>query len=66
MTQQQQGTRTQLTDLPEIMVELSESELRIVSGGARTAFACYAQNVASTSAFTNRTDYITGGDHDSD
>ena len=66
MTRKQQGTRTQITNLPEITVELSESELRIVSGGVRTALACYAQNVASTSAFTNRTDYITGGDHDSD
>lgn len=31
--EEQKGTRTQITDLPETNVELSERELRIVSGG---------------------------------
>jgi hypothetical protein len=37
----QKVTRTQITDLPEIAAELSERELRIVSGGLTTgAMAC--------------------------
>jgi hypothetical protein len=37
----QKVTRTQITDLPEIAAELSERELRIVSGGlTASAMAC--------------------------
>jgi hypothetical protein len=37
----QKCTRTQITDLPEVAVEMSERELRIVSGGlAVSAMAC--------------------------
>jgi hypothetical protein len=36
MTTKSKATRTQITDLPEIAVELTEQEMRIVSGGARS------------------------------
>jgi hypothetical protein len=65
MIQKQQGTRTQITDLPEIAIELSENELRIVSGGVREAFACYG-NVAPPSDLRVPTNVGTGNDWDSD
>jgi hypothetical protein len=36
MTTKSKATRTQITDLPENAVELSELEMRIVAGGARS------------------------------
>jgi hypothetical protein len=65
MTFKSNRTRTRITDLPEIAVELSEKELRIVSGGLRPAFACYSRT-ASASLRGEPTDYNTNGDHDSD
>ena len=65
MTSKSKGTRTLITDLPEIAVELSEKELRIVSGGLRPVFACYSR--AATPALRGEpTDYNTNGDHDPD
>jgi hypothetical protein len=65
MTPKQQGTRTQIKDLPEIAIELPEKELRIVSGGLRSigAISCYS-SVAMV--IGDRTQYVTGGDWDSD
>jgi len=39
MTMQMQ-TRTQIMDLPEIAVELSEREMRVISGGLTNLLAC--------------------------
>ena len=59
--------RTLISDLPEVAVELSEREMRIVSGGlAAVGLACAAANVASSVRGSIRTDYNTGGDHDAD
>jgi hypothetical protein len=65
MTQKQKGARTQITDLPEITVELSENELRIVSGGLRPIHSCYANN-ASASMISGESNVATGQDWDSD
>lgn len=66
MIRKQTGVRTRITDLPEVAVELSENELRIVAGGAKAAAACNV-NVASTSVGTARSQYVTGkGDWDND
>ncbi len=50
MSQNQKATRTQINDLPEMDVELSEDEMRIVSGGyaaptnkiTGSSLACFA------------------------
>jgi len=68
----QKSTRTQITNLPEIAVELTEREMRIVSGG-------FTSNVRGCSpialppgepiaAIGRRvpTNTNNGGDHDSD
>jgi hypothetical protein len=59
--------RTQITDLPQIAVELSEREMRIVSGGLSLAMGlgCGGGPIIIGPA-KNRTDYNTGGDHDPD
>jgi hypothetical protein len=63
----QKAMRTQITDLSEIAVELSEREMRIVSGGLRTnGMACSPLFAPVGGSFLPRTSYITGGDHDSD
>ena len=50
-----QKTRTEIKDLPEIVIELTEEELRIVSGGlAASTLACSSMSVAKG----------TGGDGD--
>jgi len=60
------STRTQIQDLPEISAELSEREMRIVTGGLLAVMACSALAFAPI-AMVDRTSYITGrGDHDSD
>ena len=60
--------RTQITDLPRIAVELSEREMRIVSGGLNAIIrGC---GVVGTPIIVgpskDRTYYVTGGDHDTD
>jgi hypothetical protein len=50
--------RTQINDLPEQAVELSDLDMRIVSGGLASAAGCYsAQKKTNTSK---------DGDHDTD
>jgi hypothetical protein len=57
--------RTQITDLPEIAVELSEREMRVVSGGiASTARACTTLVYPAASAWPSGT--TNDGDHDTD
>ena len=73
MSQKSKATRTQIADLPEIAVELSEQELRIVSGSLRAAFSCYSR-VSPTLALSSKTSSLSGtptqfntnGDWDSD
>jgi hypothetical protein len=61
----QEAIRTQITDLPEIAVELSEREMRIVSGGLTpTARACVALVYPGGSALPSNT--ANDGDHDTD
>jgi hypothetical protein len=50
--------RTHINDLPEQAVELSDVDMRIVSGGMLSLQACYSAQVK-----TNKT---TGGDWDTD
>ena len=58
--------RTLISNLPEIAVELSEREMRIVSGGLSGAgFACQAAHVGKFRGALV-TNFNTGGDHDSD
>lgn len=70
MRQKQKGTRTQIVDLAEIAVELSESEMRIVSGGisVNMASCTVVKNSPNSAGFklAGRTQYITGGDWDTD
>ena len=50
--------RTQINDLPEQAVELTDLDMRIVSGGLATALGCYsAQKKTATTK---------DGDHDTD
>lgn len=61
--------RTQITDLPQIAVELSEREMRIVSGGLNAAMglACAPSGgPIIIGPAKNRTYFVTGGDHDTD
>jgi len=69
MTQKSKATRTEIRDLPEIAVELTEEEMRITAGGA------LASGTSSTTSFRSlgKTQYITyslacvaGGDWDTD
>jgi len=59
-------TRTQIIDLPEIAVELSERDLRIVTGGLTARLACNAASSANVSGLMGKTNYVTGGDWDTD
>jgi hypothetical protein len=54
-------TRTEINDIPETSVELSELEMRIVSGGLASQLACY-----SASGLAAATNVHTGQDWDSD
>ncbi len=59
----QNAIRTQITDLEEIAVELSEREMRIVSGGLTpTARACVAVIYGPNNASNTTND----SDHDTD
>jgi hypothetical protein len=68
MFQKSKITRTQIADLPEINVELSDRELRIVSGGLRPVMNCVSRVPVKKSSFSSgtATDYNTSGDHDPD
>jgi hypothetical protein len=57
-------TRTRIADLPEINVELTDAEMRIVSGGLRSGVYGCGGRVATASA--DRTQYNTNGDWDTD
>jgi hypothetical protein len=54
-------TRTEINDIPEKVSELSELEMRVVSGGRASIVACYS--VRGLAAPTN---VATGQDWDSD
>jgi hypothetical protein len=68
----QKDTRTQITDLPEVSLELSEREMRIVSGGLAprvggcgvVALAASAKMVSGTIGgyLGDKTQYNTNGD----
>ena len=63
----QKAMRTQITDLPEIALELSEREMRIVSGGlTANGLACSPFIVPTGGSLHQRTNRITNGDWDSD
>ena len=69
MLQKQKGTRTQIKDLAEIAVELSEREMRIVSGGISVnMLACAVNSPPSSAMLFGRggTNIGTGNDWDSD
>ena len=58
----QKVTRTEITDLPELAVELSERELRIVSGGLTASMIACSPMVKMK--IGGRTFSGTGGDGD--
>ena len=59
--------RTQITDLPQTVVELSDNELRIVAGGLRAPIGCGGRLALTSSLFYGEpTTYNTNGDHDPD
>ena len=63
----QKAMRTGITDLSEIAVELSEREMRIVSGGLSTnGLACSAFIPQVVGSMRPRTNVATGQDWDSD
>lgn len=70
MTQKQKGKRTQIADLAEIAVELSEREMRIVSGGISANMLACAVNIPPGSAMLfgrgGCTNVATGNDWDCD
>jgi len=55
-----QKMRTEIKDLPEIAIELTEEELRIVSGGlAASTLACSSMNAVSrTGGDGDHTDFV--------
>ena len=67
MTRTQKETRTEISDLPQIAVELSEREMRIVTGGLVARLACNAALSATASGLMDKTNVVTGqGDWDTD
>jgi hypothetical protein len=68
MSQKSKINRTQIADLPETSVELTESDMRIVSGGLRSGIYGCSVRVASVSVsgFSDKTQYNTNGDWDTD
>ena len=67
MTRTQKETRTEISDLPQIAVELSEREMRIVTGGLVARLACNAAAPAKASGLMDKTNVVTGqGDWDTD
>jgi len=64
MLAKHKGTRTQIADLPQNVIQLPEEELRIVTGGLISkGLGC---NAPVVTALAGRTEYNTGGDHDTD
>lgn len=64
MSLKSKTTRSQIADLPEVEVELTDDELRIVSGALKASgFTCYTQFKVSR---LNATNIITNGDWDTD
>ena len=65
-----QSKRTEINDLPEIAVELSERDMRVVSGGLTSNVSCYsALSVGTTkasAALMDKTNYVTVADWDTD
>jgi hypothetical protein len=63
----EKATRTRMTDLPQIAVELSDREMRIVSGGLKAgAMACFQFVAPPSGSLRGTTQYNTGGDWDTD
>lgn len=62
----QKDTRTQIVDLPETAVELSEREMRIVSGGLASKLASCYTATATVGGLADKTQYNTNGDWDTD
>lgn len=64
----QKGTRTRIADIPEIAVELSEREMRIVSGGLTAIWrGCSVVPLLQAGvSIRPRTQYNTNGDWDTD
>lgn len=64
------GIRTQIANLPEIDAELSEREMRIVSGGMTPRIAmCFAGATSAQAVggmLMEKTQYNTNGDWDTD
>jgi hypothetical protein len=61
------ATRTQITDLPEIAVELSEREMRVISGGLTNMLACFQAVPSKLTRGLQATSSITApADHDTD
>ena len=66
MTRTQKETRTEISDLPQIAVELSEREMRIVTGGLAARLACNAASSAVAGGLMGKTNIATGQDWDTD
>jgi len=65
--EKQTATRTQITDLPEIAVELSEREMRVISGGLTNMLACFQPVPSKLTRGLQATSSITApADHDTD
>jgi hypothetical protein len=65
--EKQTATRTQITDLPEIAVELSEREMRVISGGLTNMLACFQATPSKLTRGLQATSSVTApGDHDTD
>jgi hypothetical protein len=63
----QTATRTQISDLPEIAVELSEREMRVISGGLTNMLACFQATPSKLTRGLQATSSITApADHDTD
>jgi hypothetical protein len=65
--EKQTATRTQISDLPEIAVELSEREMRVISGGLTNMLACFQATPSNLTRGLQATSSITApADHDTD
>ena len=65
--EKQAATRTQITNLPEIAVELSEREMRVISGGLTNVLACFQAAPSKLTLGLQATSTICApADHDTD
>ena len=65
MLLKQKGTRTQITNLADVAVELSDREMRIVSGGILASiFACSPRNIPIKDSHGLRAGTLNDSDHD--